>query len=133
MPCSALAAFWASATTTIRSLGPPSAMTPALGGTAPSSPSSSSKVRRSIRARVGTGKITSVAATSLLITTRRGSNTDRSWVGRLLTGHRPCLCYEGGSRSFRKLLPFLLPRLPPRQTPFTCTTLSSDPGGRLLG
>src|SRR5881397_2863604 len=52
-----------------------------LGGTAPTSPSSSSKVRRSIRAIVGTGKITSVAAMSLIITTRRGSNTDRSWAG----------------------------------------------------
>ena len=38
-----LAAFWASATTTIRSPGPPSAMTPAWVGTAmPTSPSSSS-------------------------------------------------------------------------------------------
>ena len=43
----------------------------ALRGTAPPSPSSSSKVRRSIRAIVGTGKITSVAATSVIITTRR--------------------------------------------------------------
>ena len=63
--------FRASATTTNRSPWPPSVMTPALGGTAPPSLSSSSKVRRSTRARVGTGKITSVAATSVIITTRR--------------------------------------------------------------
>src|SRR5205823_6288637 len=92
---------------------PPSAMTPALGGTAPTSPSSSSKLRRSIRARVGTGKNTSVAAMSLIITTRRGSNTDRSWAGRLPPGHRPCLCYEGGSRSFRTLRPWLHPLMTP--------------------
>ena len=42
-----LAASWASAATTIRSPGTPSSMTPALVGTAPTSPRSSSKVRRS--------------------------------------------------------------------------------------
>ena len=81
MPCSALAASWASAATTIQSHGHPSTMTPALVVTAPTSPSSSSKVRRSTQAIVGTGTIASVAAGSTIITVRRGTNTDRSLAG----------------------------------------------------
>ena len=48
-----------------------------LGGTAPPSPSSSSKGRRSTRARIGTGTIVSAAARSTIITARRGENTER--------------------------------------------------------
>jgi len=64
-------------------------MTPALVDTAPTSPSSSSKVRRSTRAIVGTGKIARVAARSTIITVHRGENTNRSLAGRLPTGRRP--------------------------------------------
>ena len=67
------------------------------------------QVRRSTQAIVGTGTIASVAAGSTIITVRRGTNTDRS-AGRLPTGRRPCLCYEGVSCSFRMAR---LPSCPP--------------------
>src|SRR5437764_1320367 len=82
-------------------------MTRAWGGTAPTSPRSSSKVRRSTRVIVGTGTIASVAARSTITTVRRGENTDRSLAGRLPTGRRPCLGYEGGSRNVRTLRPHI--------------------------
>ena len=94
MPCSALAASWALAATTIQSPGTPQ-VAPVLVGTASTSPRSNSEVHRSTRVRVGTGKIVSVAAGSTSITGRRGETTDRSLVGRLPTGRRPCLSYRG--------------------------------------
>ena len=63
-----------------------------LGGTVPTSPSSSSKVRRSTRAIIGTGTIASVAARSTIITARRGADTDRSWAGRPTRAGLPLLC-----------------------------------------
>ena len=60
-----------------------------LGGYRPPSPSSSSKVRRSTQAIVGTGTIASVAAGSTIITVRRGSNTDRSLAAGCQQGAGP--------------------------------------------
>ena len=74
--------------------GPPSHMTPAWVDTAPTSPSSSSKGRRSTRARVGTGTIARVAAKSTIIMARRGETTDRSSAGRLPPGDRPRLASQ---------------------------------------
>jgi len=66
-----------------------------LGGTASTSPRSSSKVRRRTRARVGTGTIARGAARSTIIMARRGENTERSSASRLPTRCRPCLSDQG--------------------------------------
>ena len=67
---------WASAATTIRSPGSSSSMTSAWAGTAPTSPRSSSKVRRSTGHELGLERSCCGAARSTIIMARGGSITD---------------------------------------------------------